>query len=51
MTLSEMLHGKGLADLSQRGDSWMFGREASYERGGDVKDVCFPVRADTHGRR
>ncbi len=26
----------------QRGDSWMFGPEASYERGGDVKDVVFP---------
>lgn len=26
----------------QRGDSWMFGPEATYERGGDVKDVVFP---------
>jgi len=26
----------------QRGDSWMFGPEASYERSGDVKDVVFP---------
>jgi predicted GH43/DUF377 family glycosyl hydrolase len=26
----------------QRGDSWMFGAEAAYERGGDVKDVVFP---------
>jgi predicted GH43/DUF377 family glycosyl hydrolase len=26
----------------QRGDSWMFGPEACYERGGDVKDVVFP---------
>ncbi len=26
----------------QRGDSWMFGAEAPYERGGDVKDVVFP---------
>ncbi len=26
----------------QRGDSWMFGPEASYERNGDVKDVVFP---------
>jgi predicted GH43/DUF377 family glycosyl hydrolase len=26
----------------QRGDSWMFGPEAPYERGGDVKDVVFP---------
>jgi len=26
----------------QRGDSWMFGPEALYERGGDVKDVVFP---------
>jgi predicted GH43/DUF377 family glycosyl hydrolase len=26
----------------QRGDSWMFGPEESYERGGDVKDVVFP---------
>ena len=26
----------------QRGESWVFGPEASYERGGDVKDVVFP---------
>ncbi|MGC1463010.1 MAG: glycosidase [Terracidiphilus sp.] len=26
----------------QRGDSWMFGPEELYERGGDVKDVVFP---------
>lgn len=26
----------------QRGDAWMFGPEADYERGGDVKDVVFP---------
>ncbi len=26
----------------QRGDSWVFGPEAPYERGGDVKDVVFP---------
>jgi predicted GH43/DUF377 family glycosyl hydrolase len=26
----------------QRGHSWMFGPEASYERGGDVSDVVFP---------
>jgi predicted GH43/DUF377 family glycosyl hydrolase len=26
----------------QRGDSWVFGPEESYERGGDVKDVVFP---------
>ena len=26
----------------QRGDSWMFGPEAPYERTGDVKDVVFP---------
>ena len=26
----------------QRGDLWMFGPEAAYERGGDVKDVVFP---------
>jgi predicted GH43/DUF377 family glycosyl hydrolase len=26
----------------QRGDSWMFGPEATYERGGDVSDVVFP---------
>jgi predicted GH43/DUF377 family glycosyl hydrolase len=26
----------------QRGDSWIFGPETHYERGGDVKDVVFP---------
>ena len=26
----------------QRGDSWMFGPEAEYERMGDVRDVVFP---------
>jgi predicted GH43/DUF377 family glycosyl hydrolase len=26
----------------QRGDSWVFGPEAVYERSGDVKDVVFP---------
>jgi predicted GH43/DUF377 family glycosyl hydrolase len=26
----------------QRGDSWMFGPEVAYERGGDVHDVVFP---------
>jgi predicted GH43/DUF377 family glycosyl hydrolase len=26
----------------QRGDCWMFGPEAPYERGGDVSDVVFP---------
>jgi predicted GH43/DUF377 family glycosyl hydrolase len=26
----------------QRGDSWVFGPEAPYERNGDVKDVVFP---------
>jgi predicted GH43/DUF377 family glycosyl hydrolase len=26
----------------QRGDSWIFGPEAPYERGGDVSDVVFP---------
>jgi len=26
----------------QRGDSWVFGPEEQYERGGDVKDVVFP---------
>jgi predicted GH43/DUF377 family glycosyl hydrolase len=26
----------------QRGDSWVFGPEAPYERSGDVKDVVFP---------
>jgi predicted GH43/DUF377 family glycosyl hydrolase len=31
----------------QRGDSWMFGPEAAYERGGDVKDVVFPCGQTT----
>jgi predicted GH43/DUF377 family glycosyl hydrolase len=26
----------------QRGDSWIFGPEAPYERSGDVNDVVFP---------
>jgi predicted GH43/DUF377 family glycosyl hydrolase len=26
----------------QRGDSWIFGPEAPYERGGDVSEVVFP---------
>jgi predicted GH43/DUF377 family glycosyl hydrolase len=26
----------------QRGDSWVFGPETDYERGGDVNDVVFP---------
>jgi predicted GH43/DUF377 family glycosyl hydrolase len=40
--------GLALFDLNrpeiclQRGDSWMFGPEAPYERGGDVNDVVFP---------
>jgi predicted GH43/DUF377 family glycosyl hydrolase len=40
--------GLALFDLNkpeiclQRGDSWMFGPEAPYERNGDVKDVVFP---------
>ena len=40
--------GLALLDLErpeiclQRGDSWVFGPEASYERLGDVKDVVFP---------
>jgi predicted GH43/DUF377 family glycosyl hydrolase len=40
--------GLALLDLEkpeiclQRGDSWMFGPEAPYERGGDVHDVVFP---------
>jgi predicted GH43/DUF377 family glycosyl hydrolase len=49
-TASGSLYRIGLAlfDLDnpeiclQRGDSWMFGAEAPYERGGDVKDVVFP---------
>ncbi len=40
--------GLALFDLNdpekclKRGDSWMFGPEAPYERGGDVNDVVFP---------
>jgi predicted GH43/DUF377 family glycosyl hydrolase len=40
--------GLALLDLEnpevclQRGDSWVFGPQAPYERGGDVKDVVFP---------
>jgi predicted GH43/DUF377 family glycosyl hydrolase len=40
--------GLALFDLNdpekclRRGDSWMFGPEAPYERGGDVNDVVFP---------
>jgi len=49
-TASGSIYRLGLAlfDLNkpeiclQRGDSWMFGPEAPYERGGDVKDVVFP---------
>jgi predicted GH43/DUF377 family glycosyl hydrolase len=49
-TASGSIYRLGLAlfDLNepeiclQRGDSWMFGPEASYERLGDVKDVVFP---------
>jgi predicted GH43/DUF377 family glycosyl hydrolase len=49
-TASGSIYRLGLAlfDLKQpdvclqRGDSWMFGPEAPYERGGDVSDVVFP---------
>jgi len=49
-TASGSIYRLGLAlfDLEQpdvclqRGNSWVFGPEASYERGGDVKDVVFP---------
>jgi predicted GH43/DUF377 family glycosyl hydrolase len=49
-TASGSIYRLGLAifDLNhpdvclQRGDSWIFGPEESYERGGDVKDVVFP---------
>jgi predicted GH43/DUF377 family glycosyl hydrolase len=49
-TASGSIYRLGLAlfDLKQpevclqRGDSWMFGPEAPYERNGDVKDVVFP---------
>ena len=49
-TASGSIYRLGLAlfDLNrpeiciQRGDSWMFGPEAPYERAGDVKDVVFP---------
>jgi predicted GH43/DUF377 family glycosyl hydrolase len=49
-TASGSIYRLGLAlfDLEQpeiclqRGNSWMFGPDAPYERGGDVKDVVFP---------
>ncbi len=49
-TASGSIYRLGLAlfDLAkpelclQRGDCWMFGPEAPYERGGDVSDVVFP---------
>jgi predicted GH43/DUF377 family glycosyl hydrolase len=49
-TASGSIYRLGLAlfDLEQpevclqRGDSWIFGPEEPYERGGDVKDVVFP---------
>jgi predicted GH43/DUF377 family glycosyl hydrolase len=49
-TASGSIYRLGLAlfDLEQpevcllRGNSWMFGPEEPYERGGDVKDVVFP---------
>jgi predicted GH43/DUF377 family glycosyl hydrolase len=49
-TASGSIYRLGLAlfDLNkpdlclQRGDSWVFGPEAPYERGGDVNDVVFP---------
>jgi len=49
-TASGSIYRLGLAlfDLERpevclkRGDSWMFGPEELYERGGDVKDVVFP---------
>jgi predicted GH43/DUF377 family glycosyl hydrolase len=49
-TASGSIYRMGLAlfDLEdpavclQRGDSWMFGPEAPYERSGDVNDVVFP---------
>ena len=49
-TASGSIYRLGLAlfDLERpeicllRGDSWMFGPEEQYERGGDVKDVVFP---------
>jgi len=49
-TASGSIYRLGLAlfDLAkpelclQRGDCWMFGPEAAYERGGDVSDVVFP---------
>ena len=51
-TASGSLYRVGLAlfDLQKpdicllRGDSWIFGPETDYERGGDVHDVVFPVR-------
>jgi predicted GH43/DUF377 family glycosyl hydrolase len=50
VTASGSIYRLGLAlfDLQQpdkcllRGDSWIFGPEADYERGGDVHDVVFP---------
>jgi len=50
ITASGAIYRLGLAlfDLRQpekcvlRGDSWIFGPEAEYERGGDVRDVVFP---------
>ena len=50
VTASGSIYRLGLAlfDLQnpnlclQRGDSWIFGPEAPYERGGDVSDVVFP---------
>jgi predicted GH43/DUF377 family glycosyl hydrolase len=49
-TASGSIYRLGLAlfDLDKpeiclkRGDSWIFGPETAYERGGDVKDVVFP---------
>lgn len=49
-TASGSIYRLGLAlfDLNEpevclrRGDSWVFGPETPYERGGDVKDVVFP---------
>ncbi len=35
----------------QRGDSWLFGPEAPYERNGDVKDVVFPLWTNHRRRR
>jgi predicted GH43/DUF377 family glycosyl hydrolase len=48
-TASGSIYRLGLAlfdlehpEIWQRGDSWMFGPEAPYERAGDVHDVVFP---------